>query len=131
MNAEIKKEGKAVIGEWKQKALDDLESAEIILKESDNYEISVYHSHQAIEKFLKTELLKNGQTFKFIHDIDVLFEQVYGGKGDGSLAKKISYVNGLYPSLRYPFGDKVTKDQAIRSLSIAKEIFHITEGKHE
>ncbi|MBI5701419.1 HEPN domain-containing protein [Candidatus Saganbacteria bacterium] len=121
MSAEIEKEKAVIIGEWERRALDDLVSAEIILKESDKYEISVYHSHQAVEKFLKANLLKLGQTFKFTHDIDVLFEQVFGDDKDKAAAEKIAHLNALYPSLRYPFGEKITKDQAINCLAIAKE----------
>lgn len=122
MNAEIEKEKNEILGEWERKAIDDLESAELILKESDNYEISIYHSHQAIEKSLKSKLLKMGRNFKFTHDIDVLFEQVYGMGMDKKMANKIAALNALYPSLRYPFGDKMTKDQAEDCLKTAKEM---------
>lgn len=50
MNEEIKKEEQKIIAEWIQRAIDDLESAQIILKESDNYDIVAYHAHQAIDE---------------------------------------------------------------------------------
>src|SRR3989339_473869 len=77
MNAEIEREKTKIIAEWQQRAENDLESAGIILRESDNYDIAIYHSHQAIEKLLKAILLKQGQTFKFSHDISALFLQAF------------------------------------------------------
>ena len=125
MNEEINAEKVKVIQERADRAKDDLESAEIILKESDNYEISTYHSHQAIEKIIKTALLKKGEKFKFIHDLNILFQQLMGGKADLSIVEKISYVNSLYPMLRYPAGDKITKEQAKKSLAIANQVFEL------
>src|SRR3989339_33915 len=123
MDAEIEKEKADILKEWEQRAADDLESAEILLRESDNYDISAYHAHQAIEKIIKFRLLKCAQAFKFIHDINSLFKQLPEAKNCADLFDKISYVNFLYPRLRYPTGDKITREQAERCLVIAKEIF--------
>lgn len=111
-----------VIKEWIQRALDDLESAELILKESDKYEISAYHSHQAIEKMIKAELIRRGKTFRFIHDINALFTQLFKGAVGQELFDEISFVNSLYPRLRYPTGEYVQKEQAEQCLRIAKKI---------
>ncbi|MCX5751914.1 MAG: HEPN domain-containing protein [Candidatus Saganbacteria bacterium] len=123
MNAEIEEEKQKIIGEWEQRADDDLESAEIILRESDNYDISAYHSHQAIEKLIKACLLRQGEPFKFIHDISTLFLQAFKNPGQEDMFEKISYINSLYPKLRYPSGDQTTKEQAEKCLQIAKEFF--------
>ncbi|MFA6548859.1 MAG: HEPN domain-containing protein [Candidatus Margulisiibacteriota bacterium] len=111
-----------VIKEWIQRAMDDLESAELVLNESDNYEISAYHSHQAIEKMIKAELIRQGETFRFIHDINALFTQLFKGTMDQELFDEISFVNSLYPRLRYPTGEYVQKDQADKCLKIAKKV---------
>lgn len=108
--------------EWLQYAKDDLESAEIILNRSDNYHISVYHSHQAIEKTFKWFLLKNDQKFPFIHDIKELFGLVCGIKNLEKFLKDISFIDDLYPRLRYPTGEETTKAEAEKSLKIAKKI---------
>ena len=123
MNGEIEKEKEKIIAEWLQKAKDDLESAGVLFKETDNYEIVAYHAHQAIEKFFKAKLLKRRETFKFIHDLNSLLQQLYKGGIDQSLLEKISFVNSLYPRLRYPTGDAITKEQAGKCLEIAHEIF--------
>lgn len=123
MSAEIEREREKVIQEWKQKAKDDLESAEVLLRETDNYEIAAYHAHQAIEKILKAELMERGETFKFIHDLNTLFQQVFGAVGRPDLFEKISFVNSLYPMLRYPTGDKVARDQAEKCIEAVKVVF--------
>lgn len=122
MNPEIEKEKQVVIKEWEQRAEDDLESAQVLLKETDNYEIAVYHAHQAIEKKLKAEIIRKGETFNFIHDLGVLFKQAYGIGKALDLLDKATYVNSLYPLLRYPGGDKVTRQQAEKCIGIAEEI---------
>ncbi|OGC21543.1 hypothetical protein A2291_02740 [candidate division WOR-1 bacterium RIFOXYB2_FULL_42_35] len=123
MNAEIEREKTKIIAEWQQRAENDLESAGIILRESDNYDIAIYHSHQAIEKLLKAILLKQGQTFKFSHDISALFLQAFKDSSQDKRFDDIAYVNSLYPRLRYPGGDQTTKDQAEKCLQITKDFF--------
>jgi len=125
MNAELNAEKAKIVQEWADRAKDDLESAAVILKETDNYEISTYHSHQAMEKIIKAALLKKGETFKFIHDLNTLFQQLFGEGVKQSLLDKVSFVNSMYPVLRYPTGDRITKEQAEKSLAIANEIFEI------
>ncbi|MFH1541859.1 MAG: HEPN domain-containing protein [bacterium] len=115
-------EKKKIVQEWFDKAKADLESAEILLKESKNYDIVAYHSHQAIEKFFKGTLLQNDQTFKFSHDLNALFDEVCNLLKITDLEKDLSYVNSLYPRLRYPTGDLVTAEAAEKCLAIAKKI---------
>lgn len=121
MSAEVEK--KMIISEWAQRAADDLESAELIIKNTDNYEIATYHSHQAIEKLLKAAILKKGDQFRFIHDLDALFKQVFTVDEKEELYKDILFVNALYPLLRYPTGDKVTKEQAEKGIKAAQKVF--------
>lgn len=119
----MKDEKQLVADEWLQFAKDDLESAKIILKESDNYHIAVYHAHQAIEKLFKWFLLKSGQRFPFIHDLKELFRFV---SNLGKLALQfddITYIDDLYPQLRYPTGENITKEEAEKSLIIAEKAF--------
>ncbi|OGB87630.1 hypothetical protein A3J44_06185 [candidate division WOR-1 bacterium RIFCSPHIGHO2_02_FULL_45_12] len=123
MSAEIDREKTKIIAEWRQRAADDLESAAVILRETDNYEISVYHAHQAVEKLLKAELMTCGKTFRFIHDLNALLDQVLEDRADEGITEKVSFLNSLYPRLRYPTGDEVSKLQAEKCLDIAKDVF--------
>jgi HEPN domain-containing protein len=131
MNAEIEFEKKKIIGEWVRRAADDLESAKLILKETDSNEIAAYHAHQAIEKALKARLLSRGETFRFIHDLKVIFRQVFDPSGEPEALEKIVYVNALYPKLRYPTGDKITKEQAEKCVEAAEEIFSLLKALDE
>ena len=72
----MKNENEIMLAEWLQYAKDDLESAEVVLKKTESYHISVYHSHQALEKIFKWFLLKDRQKFPFTHDLRVLLKTV-------------------------------------------------------
>lgn len=115
--------------EWLQYAKDDLESAGVILRETDNYHISVYHSHQAIEKIFKWFLLKNEKQFPFIHDLKELLHLVCKVKDMSNLLEDVSFIDDLYPQLRYPTGDEMSKEEAQKSLEIAKKIFELIAKK--
>ena len=114
--------------EWLQHAQDDLESAQIILKESNNYHISAYHSHQALEKLFKWFLLKNGQKFPFIHDLKELFRLIVKPAKIDDKFEEISFIDDLYPQLRYPTGEQITREEAERSLVIAESIFKLLKS---
>ncbi|OGB87821.1 hypothetical protein A3H38_03760 [candidate division WOR-1 bacterium RIFCSPLOWO2_02_FULL_46_20] len=111
--------------EWLQHAKDDLESAQIILKESKNHHISAYHSHQAVEKIFKWYLLKNGRKFPFIHDLKELFRLVSKISKIEDLFDDISYIDDLSPQLRYPTGEQITREEAEKSLALAEKIFKL------
>ncbi|OGC04669.1 hypothetical protein A2276_01670 [candidate division WOR-1 bacterium RIFOXYA12_FULL_43_27] len=121
----MKSEKSLIQEEWLGYAKDDLESAELLLKKSDNYHISVYHSHQAIEKIFKWFLLKNNREFPFIHDLKELFKLVEKNKNLNDPLEELSFLQDLYPQLRYPTGDKISKEEAEKSLQIAKKIFKL------
>ena len=117
-----KNENEIVWDEWRQFAFDDLESAKIILKESDNYHISAYHAHQAVEKTLKWFLMKSGKKFPFIHDLKELFRLVDRQKAVENILDDVLYLDNLYPQLRYPTGEKITLEEAQKCLVAADKI---------
>ncbi|MBI5700267.1 HEPN domain-containing protein [Candidatus Saganbacteria bacterium] len=119
----MKDERQLVADEWLQFAKDDLESAKIILKESDNYHITVYHTHQSIEKLFKWFLLKNKQRFPFIHDLKELFRSINNIKKLSLQFDDITYIDDFYPQLRYPTGENITKEEAEKSLIIVEKVF--------
>lgn len=118
-------EKKLLENEWLRHAKDDLESAAIILKESDNYHISAYHSHQSIEKLFKWYLLKNGRKFPFIHDLKELLRIVLEVKNFKNIFDDILFLDDLYPQLRYPTGEEITREEAQKALSTAEKIFKL------
>jgi HEPN domain-containing protein len=115
--------------EWLQHSKDDLESSRIIFRESDNYHIAAYHAHQATEKLFKWFLLKNGRKFPFIHDLKELFRLVCRTEKLDDLFEDVSFIDDLYPQLRYPTGEQVTRDEAKKSLAIAEKIFNVITGQ--
>jgi HEPN domain-containing protein len=119
----MKSEKEIMQEEWLQYAKDDLESAKVVLEQTDNYHISVYHSHQTIEKILKWFLLKNGHQFPFIHDLKELLKLACEIQKLEYLLEDILFVDNLSPQLRYPTGEKVTKNDAEKSLQIAEKVF--------
>jgi len=121
----MKNESEIMRDEWLRYANDDLESAKIILEKTDHYYISVYHSHQAIEKSFKWFLLKNNKKFPFIHDIKELFKMAAEIKKTGILLEDVLFVDNLFPLLRYPTGEKISKEDAIESVKIAEKILKI------
>ena len=127
----MKDEKSLVEDEWLQYATDDLESARLLLEKSDNYHISAYHSHQTIEKLFKWFLLKKGKKFPFIHDLKELFRQISEVAKVESLFKDVSYVDDLYPQLRYPTGEQVTQEEAQKSLIIAEKFNKIIRSLAE
>ena len=63
-----------------RRAMADFSIVEIILaaelSDPVQLDIAAYHLQQTIEKLLKHEMTKNGIMFKFVHEIDVLCDQM-------------------------------------------------------
>ena len=108
--------------EWLFYAHSDLESAELILRESDNFHIVVFHAHQAVEKILKRFLIINNQQFPFNHDLLRLLEIISQLKPCDSYIEDLSFLMLVYSGARYPKGDRISEDEALRSIIIAKKI---------
>jgi len=109
--------------DWLIKVEHDLESAQILIQQTANYDIVVYHSHQTIEKLLKWFLLVNDIKFPFVHDLILLSELCQPQLKTHILLDDIAYVNKLLPKTRYPLGDWILEEEAIQSLMIAEDIY--------
>ena len=109
---------------WLQYAAADLESSEVLLNNTDNYHISIYHSHQAIEKMLKRYCMKMGKEFPFVHDLlaIVLILKEYV-KVDEQVLKDFNFMMKVYSSTRYPKGESLSKEEASKALAISKKYF--------
>ncbi|MFA4858447.1 MAG: HEPN domain-containing protein [Candidatus Margulisiibacteriota bacterium] len=118
----MKNEDEIVRDEWRQFALDDLESAKVLLEKTNNHHISSYHSHQAAEKIFKWFLVKSGKKFPFIHDLKELFRQINQFRKIESLLDDVLFLDNLYPQLRYPTGEQVTQGEARKCLAAAEKI---------
>jgi len=118
MNAKTEQE--QIIADWRQKAVDDLESAEILFKQTNKYDIVAFHAHQAVEKALKAGLIREGQAPRRTHDLQDLLVALKKRPLGEEVEIRVIALNILYPVLRYPTGDAVTRDQAAESIATAK-----------
>lgn len=109
---------------WLEFALADLDTAKLVLLNSKNYHISVYHSHQSIEKILKRKYLTLEKKYEFIHDIVQLLlkldEKVLFDKSEYFIDKAI-FMMRLYNDTRYPKGDSISFEDAKIAVAIAEE----------
>lgn len=111
---------------WLQYAFADLESAEVILKSTNNYHISIYHSHQAIEKLIKRKYIISNKTFPFVHDLLTLYLEINNESPlDDKTLKDLNFMMNVYSKTRYPKGDCLSSADAKRALLIAKEYFKL------
>jgi HEPN domain-containing protein len=78
--------------------------------EDQMYEIICFHATQAVEKFLKGYIIKNGKTVEKIHDLDILQEAAMGI--DNSFTKIKSdcmLLNTFIPNIKYSSKKIITK----------------------
>ena len=108
-----------------------LEAAEILMKHpksSWSYQLAVLHCHQAIEKLLKTVIVKNGNEPKKIHNLLALVEHSKIDMPEEML-HYIEELNPYYQPSRYPdipFKGMVLKFDkltALYHLKKTKELF--------
>jgi len=111
------------LDEWKCFAESDLDSARILIKESQNYHIVVFHSQQSVEKLLKWYILNSNRDIPYIHDLVVLLKLAKGNNPLPKLLEGASYLMDLYSTSRYPSGDQIGQEEAIDSINIANIFF--------
>jgi HEPN domain-containing protein len=110
------------VSEWIQRAENDFDTVEILLKEnSKSYEIICFHCQQCIEKYLKAFLIANNKSFPKIHDlvkltgicneVDTSFSE---------LSEDLAELNEYAVATRYP-GEVVDIKDVKNSYRITKE----------
>jgi len=109
---------------WLNYATADLNSAKVLLENTNDYHISIYHSHQAIEKIMKRFFMLNNMEFPFIHDLIALYNKIKNILIiDENQLKDLNYITKLYADTRYPKGDSLTCEEAEKALNIAQNFF--------
>lgn len=108
------------IRKWFDKAKDDLKKAKDNFGIG-NYDLTSYLCQQAVEKALKSLLIKNTKKFPKIHDLVRLGELV---KIDKNLLDGCKRLNPIYLQTRYPdvSEDTYTKEDSLGDIKIAEEI---------
>ena len=82
--------------------------------------LSVYHSHQCVEKLLKAILLKHKKPLPKIHNLNKLLVMANDVSPNLlSFEESITELNELLPLLRYPTGDQISSEDARNAYHIA------------
>ncbi|BBL45243.1 hypothetical protein MJ1_0064 [Nanobdella aerobiophila] len=109
--------------EWLEKADRDLKSAKILLY-NELYDYSLFHSQQAIEKYLKAFITYKNIPLNKIHDISLLIEYCMKMDTDFKYLYNIN-ADKLYPigiEIRYPVKYIVTEEDAKEAIDIAEKV---------
>ncbi len=115
-----------LLNEWLFMADADLASAKFQLGKETFSHISVYQSHQAVEKILKSFLVANHlEIIPRVHDLRKLYQQSkLFGLDLQSEENDLLELDAYFPRLRYPLGDRISVDEASRCYEIAASIFN-------
>jgi len=89
---------KKEVQDWWKQALMDMKNAEKNLKIEAHY-VSAFLSQQAVEKALKTLLIKRTNNFPKIHDLVELSRKV---DAPSDIVKLCAKINPAYTATRYP-----------------------------
>ena len=101
---------------------DDIESAEVLLN-AGHYMTSVYHAHQCAEKTMKVALILRNIDIPLTHDLRQLYKLLIKVIPEiETLMHGIGMLNNYLPKLRYPYGDRLEKEDALGALHISKLI---------
>jgi len=109
---------------WLKKAERDIIAAEKLL-EAEIYDYSLFHSQQAIEKFLKAFLTYHNKPFRKTHDVTFLLKLCIDG--DESFKQRLeAEVDKLYPravEIRYPEVEyDVSFEEAKEAIELAEKV---------
>ena len=101
--------------EWQEKADEDFESGEILLKHNGAPASIAFHAQQGAEKYLKGFIVFHGGTFEKTHHLDELVAECK--KLDASFedfVDETSTLNDYYIEARYPIDIKedISADEA-------------------
>lgn len=110
------------VQKWILYADEDLRLAEKIFREKGFSPHVIFHCHDAIEKYLKAIIRYQGREFSYVHDLEVLTNQLKIEMKDSvDLMNAAIILNILYPIARYPGKDQITFDQAEKALKAAQK----------
>lgn len=119
--------------EWLDRARGDLALASASLPEGAFYEDLCYHAQQAAEKALKAVILKQGLTFRYVHDLDELIVDLE--QGDVQIPPEVEAAVELsaYASeTRYPgMSEPVTSQEYQRAVDMAEEVVQWAESEFQ
>ncbi|NJF25787.1 HEPN domain-containing protein [Thermococcus sp. Bubb.Bath] len=116
--------------DWIRKGEDDLKLAELAL-ENGIYDYVAFHAQQAVEKFLKAFLVKNGRPIMKTHDIAYLTEKCRGIDPSFQELYEINahYLSDFAVEVQYTGYYSVPKELAEEAIEIAKAVLDFVIDK--
>jgi HEPN domain-containing protein len=106
--------------EWVVKAEGDVRTSlrELAAEREPNWDAACFHAQQAVEKYLKALLIREGMGFPRTHDLRFILEQVSKDRADWRReAEDLSWLSFLAVEVRYP-GEAATQENARRAVEI-------------
>ncbi|HOT74821.1 MAG TPA: HEPN domain-containing protein [Candidatus Wallbacteria bacterium] len=112
--------------DWHDKANADLKSAKILFEHDADYGIVAFHCQQAIEKLLKSFVLKRASDLIEGHSLVFLCKKAIELDTEfKNFLKDCAYINQFYIETRYPADVPIemTQEEAGECISITEKIF--------
>jgi HEPN domain-containing protein len=120
----MKKNNKDLVKEWFIKGHQDIESAQLLLKEHGHLETIAFLIQQSIEKYIKGYLIFNKWELKKIHDLQELINEAF--KIDKSFEEFLDpciKISKYYLDTRYPgLPTEYSKKEIEESFEVAKNL---------
>jgi HEPN domain-containing protein len=109
---------------WLGKASEDLAAADVLLGSGvDVTDAVAFHAQQAAEKALKAFLIRHQVRFGRSHDVEELLELAEPcGPGISAALSEAAALTTYAVDARYPGAQRVTRDEAARLLSVARQV---------
>ncbi len=111
--------------EWLDKGAHDIEVAQFLFENNHYTDIIALHIQQALEKYIKAFLIKNGWSLKRTHDLITLAAEAHKlGLDLTQYEDVLDEINEYYIESRYPLGEPrdYSREEVNRSLKVALEV---------
>ncbi len=103
------------VREWLEVASHDIDTVRLLIKENGHPDIIIYHIHQMVEKLIKAILTRCEAPFEKSHRLDKLLNQALNYYPDlVKIKDEVLEIDYYMPKLRYPAGERIEFDTAIR-----------------
>jgi len=92
------------------------------LKSGVPFKLIAYHAQQCAEKCLKAYLVYKKIDFPYTHNISLLVEMLPPSAGWSNELLNVGVLSAYAITARYPGKERVTKQEALRAVSLAKTV---------
>ena len=111
------------VRDWLEVASHDADTVRLLIRENGHPDIIIYHIHQAVEKLLKTMILRCNAPFEKSHRLDKLLNHAISFYPDlMSIKDAVLEIDYYMPKLRYPAGERIEFETAERLYEVYNDI---------